>query len=289
MKNKLFQFLLVLFSISLIFASCFYFLGGEYNSLGGTLFAAAYMFIPMISVLIVQFLQKEPLLKGLGTSFRINKWFFIGWLLMPMFNLLALFCSPIIPGTSFSTETPLLANAIEELSKNIPNVNAWLVMAITFVSGLWAGITINAVFAYGEEIAWRGWLLRQCSGMSFIKVSLLIGFIWGLWHFPVILMGHNYPEHPVLGVFVMIAFCIVATPLFMYVRIKSQSVIAAAIMHGTLNATAGLSLMYLLHEHTWGSIIAGPCGLVGIAILLCIDLAIFVFDKDVAIGIIENK
>ncbi len=289
MKGKLFQFLLVLFFISFVSASCFYFLGGNYNSLGGTIFASVYMFIPIISVLIVQFLQKEPLLKGLGTSFRINKWFFFGWLLMPIYSVLILFCSTIVPGTTFSTETPLLLNAMEELSKTIPNANAWLVMLIVIVSALWAGLTINAVFAYGEEIAWRGWLLRECSGMSFLKASLFSGFIWGVWHSPVILMGHNYPEHPVLGVFVMIAFCMATTPLFLYVRIKSQSVIAAAIMHGTLNATAGLSLLYLLHEHTWGSIIAGPCGLVGIVILLCIDLAIFVFDKDVAIGIIENK
>jgi len=41
------------------------------------------------------------------------------------------------------------------------------------------------------------------------------------------------------GVFMMMIFCLLLSPIFSYIRIKSRSVVAAAIMHGTLNATRG--------------------------------------------------
>lgn len=55
------------------------------------------------------------------------------------------------------------------------------------------GPVINLFFAIGEEIGWRGFLypaLRQ--RMSTLPACLLVGAIWGLWHTPINLMGHNY-------------------------------------------------------------------------------------------------
>lgn len=276
MSNKIRQFLIILFSISFISAGLFYVLGGTYQSLTGTAFASLYMFFPMITVIIVQYVNGESIFKEIGVSFKINRWWFVGWLLMPIFNLAALGVSALLPGISYTTENPILLQSIEQMSEQIPNLDATMLLLITIVSGLTAGATINALFAFGEEIAWRGWLLKQFEGTSFLKTSLLIGVIWGLWHAPIILMGHNYPAHPIAGVFVMVAFCVALTPLIMYIRIKSKSVIAAAILHGTLNAGAGVSVVYLT-EHN--DLIGGSCGLAGILVLLVIDCAIFVFDK----------
>ena len=46
------------------------------------------------------------------------------------------------------------------------------------------------------------------------KAMLLIGVIWGIWHWPVIFMGYEYGEsysgHPWLGplLFIWITFCL---------------------------------------------------------------------------------
>ncbi|MCQ2958942.1 MAG: CPBP family intramembrane metalloprotease [Bacteroidales bacterium] len=285
MKNKLFLFTTVLFSISIVSVSLFKLLGGSYQTVGGTIFASLYMFIPMVSVIILQLLYKEPVLQGLNVSFKINRWFFVGWLLMPLFSLSALACSTLIPGVSFSTETPLILEALEKMSEQIPDINAWSLLAITLVSGLSAGITINALFAFGEEICWRGWLLKQFEGQPFFKTSAIIGAIWGLWHFPLILMGHNYPEHPIAGVGMMILFCISFTPIIMYIRIKAKSVIAAAIVHGTLNAIAGISVIYL--ENT-NDLLTGPCGFTGIVVCLLISTVLRFFDPSVMKGEIKE-
>lgn len=276
MSKQIRQFLIILFAISFVSAGLFFVLGGTYQSLIGTAFASLYMFMPIISVIIVQHINDEPILKGIGVSFKINRWWFVGWLLMPIFNLASLGVSTLFPGISYTTENPLLLQSIEQMSEQIPNLNATMMLVITLASGLTAGITINALFAFGEEIAWRGWLMKQFYGISFLKTALIIGVIWGFWHAPLILMGHNYPQHPIVGVFMMVAFCVALTPLIMYIRIKSKSVIAAAILHGTLNAGAGISVVYLT-EHN--DLIGGSCGLAGILVLLLIDCVLFFFDK----------
>lgn len=44
----------------------------------------------------------------------------------------------------------------------------------------------------------------------------------------------------------MMCLCtVLLAPLMAYIRIKSRSVLAVAIMHGTLNATAGLPLLLI--------------------------------------------
>jgi membrane protease YdiL (CAAX protease family) len=108
----------------------------------------------------------------------------------------------------------------------------WLVI----IQGLFAGATVNALAAFGEELGWRGFLLAELKKRSFIRATLLIGFIWGFWHAPIILMGHNFPQHPQWGVLFMIIFCMLYTFLLIYISIKAKSVIAASVMHGSINA-----------------------------------------------------
>jgi membrane protease YdiL (CAAX protease family) len=148
------------------------------------------------------------------------------------------------------------------------------VLLILF-SGLFAGITLNAVAGFGEELGWRGFLLHEFRGMSFFRASLIIGIIWGFWHAPLILMGHNYPQHPVIGVLMMVILCILITPLLIYVTLKARSVIAAAVMHGTMNAVAGLSIMLIEGGNDLTVGIAGLAGFITIAIFLAI---MFVYD-----------
>ena len=111
--------------------------------------------------------------------------------------------------------------------------------------------------------------------MRFFKVALIIGFIWGIWHVPLILMGHNYPQHPQIGVLMMIVFCILLTPIMQYLTIKSKSVIASAIAHGTLNAVAAVSIMAVSGGN---DLTIGITGIAGFITLFIFVLIIFVYD-----------
>ena len=241
--------------------------------LKGFLFTLGSMLIPLLAVVFTQLIFKEPVFKGLGISFRFNRWWWIGWLLMPVIALAVLGVSLLMPGVHWTTES----EAVQAAMQQVPgDVGPWGVIGISLLSGLFTGATLNAVFAFGEEVAWRGFLVKEFKGMGFLKMSLLIGLIWGFWHSPLILNGHNYPDHPVAGVFMMVLMCLALTPILVYFRKKSGSVIVPAIMHGTFNAVIGISNMFVAPQN---DLLVGGPGLAGFIVLLLVDLAIWLFDR----------
>ena len=235
------------------------------------LWASVSMFIPLVATLICQKSNKEPLLRNIGVSWKVNRWWFLGWLTFPVVALFTLLFTNWISGIDTHTEAMLT------LGQSMP-VGPAGATAITLLSGMLAGTTINALFAFGEEVGWRGYLLKQFKGRSFLGTAIIIGIIWGLWHAPLILMGHNYPQHPQWGVLMMVVLCIPMSFIIQYFRIKSGSVIVAAIMHGTCNAVAGLTMIFISLDK-YNDLIDGATGLAGILALLVVALCIFLFDR----------
>jgi len=95
---------------------------------------------------------------------------------------------------------------------------------------------------------------------------LLSGIIWGMWHAPIIVMGRNYPGHPVLGPFLMIGFCLLMGIILGWLQLAAGSVWAPALAHGTLNAVAGLPLMMMTGLNlTIGGPTSSLIGWIGIA------------------------
>lgn len=278
MYKKSLTFILVCFGISLLAAGLFYKFGTGYTSPQGLFFATAYMFIPLVSVVITQLICGEKPFKDCGISFKVNRWWFIAWLGLPLIPILGVCIASLFPGVSFSLNSPEMQRSILTFTEMGAPVGPWGVLAITLLSGYLAGCTVNALAAFGEEVAWRGFLDRSLSHLGFWRRALLIGFVWGVWHAPLILMGHNFPMHRVAGVFVMTAFCMAAAPLFLYLRQRAGSVIVAAIVHGTFNAVAGLTMLLLVGG---SDLLTGSCGAGVIAALVLIDIIIAITYKPV--------
>jgi membrane protease YdiL (CAAX protease family) len=81
----------------------------------------------------------------------------------------------------------------------------------------------NTLFALGEELGWRGFLLPRLLPLGQWKAILVSGAIWGVWHAPAILQGHNYPDHPILGVFMMIVFTVLLGAIFSWLYLETNS------------------------------------------------------------------
>lgn len=238
----------------------------------GTLFASGYMLLPLVSVLVTQLVCREKVFTNCGISFKLNIWWLIAWFGMLVLPIIATLVSALMPGVEFTLESDLLKRTTDALAAKGLSISPWVLIGLQMISALFAGATINALFAFGEEIAWRGFLPRVMADLGFWKKSLLIGAVWGFWHAPLILMGHNYPEHPVAGVFMMIAFCALLSPVFMLFKERSGSVIVAAIAHGTMNAIAGIALIVLTG---YNDLLCGVCGLAGMLVLIVVDILIF--------------
>ena len=242
-------------------------------ALKGLIFSAGAMLIPLLAVIFTQLIFREPVLKGVGISFHLNRWWLIGWLLMPVIAMAVLGVTLLMPGAKWTPDSPMMQPTLQSMPKGI---GIWGILALTMVSGLINGATINAFFAFGEEVAWRGFLMKEFKGKKFLAAVLWIGVIWGLWHAPLILNGHNYPQHPVPGVFMMIVFCLLLTPMLMYFRQKSGSVIVPAIMHGTFNAVVGISAVVVTPVN---DLLYGGAGLAGLIVLLAVDVCLYLYDR----------
>lgn len=141
------------------------------------------------------------------------------------------------------------------------------VVASSILSGIVAGFTINAVFAFGEEYGWRGVLADELRGLGAFRANLIIGVLWGLWHAPIILvMGHNYPTQRGWGVLMMVAWTVPLSFLLWWVRERSGSVLAPACLHGAFNGTIGLFALVIVGG---AELVALPMG-----ILLAVTLAV---------------
>ncbi|MCL2701025.1 MAG: CPBP family intramembrane metalloprotease [Phycisphaerae bacterium] len=247
-------------------------------------FLMGYMFIPMIVAIVLQvFIYKEPL-RTLGVTWKFNRWFVIGWLCPLFLSLASLGASSLVPGVHFSPSSALMdpqpspipepetGQAVDAMQHWPP----WAILVFALAFGLVAGATVNAIAGFGEELGWRGFLYHHLESMGFWKSSYVIGLVWGVWHAPIILQGHNYPDYPVAGVFMMIAQMVLLSPLFTYIRIRSQSVIAPAIMHGTINGTYGASTLFIMGGT---DLTTGAMGLPGLIILGMLNVALFLLTR----------
>jgi membrane protease YdiL (CAAX protease family) len=265
--------------------SAFAGLGGKWNTPYAVPVGVAMMYVPLLSALIVQKLVwREPFWREIGVSFRPNRWFLVAWFLMPLVALAAFGLSLLVPGVEFAPDSAgmferfkdiLTPEQMAQMRKQLDESSVHP-FVFTLLSGLTAGLVITALAAFGEEAGWRGFLLKQLAPLGFWKSSLLTGAIWGVWHFPVILMGHNYPQHPAAGVLLMIVFCLLLAPLHTYIRLKARSVIGATILHAGVNANGGLAIMLVKGG---SDLTAGITGLPGLAVLALANVGLFVFDR----------
>ena len=275
------------FLVSWLMVLLFFAFGGKWNTPASIVMAVCYMFVPMIIAIIVQkLIYKEPVKEPLGISFKLNRWFLVAWLLPAIIAVVTIGVSLLFPGVDFTLE-PESSRIFEQFRSTLPAERVQglenLISSLPFhpfwfalLTGLVAGITINAVAGFGEELGWRGLLQKEFGYMGFWKSSAIIGVIWGVWHAPIILAGHNYPQHPLVGALMMIVLCILFAPIFSYVRLRANSVIAAAIIHGSLNATAGLSLMVVKGGN---DLSVGVTGLAGFIVLALVNVGLLLHDR----------
>lgn len=282
--SKVSLFLLITFAASYSMAGAFFLLGGDYKSVWGTVLAICYMFIPMATVLLIEkVVYKERIKERLRLSFNFNIWFLLAILIPLVLVFITFGLSLLLPDISFSPdmsgmikrmESSLSPEQVEQMKVSFRMIPVHPAV-LGLINGIIGGLTINAIAGFGEELGWRGFLLRELSGKSFAKVSLFIGVIWGVWHAPIILMGHNYPQHPQFGVFMMIVWCTLLSFVFNYVTLKTKSVIAASVLHGVLNGTAGVAIMLI---DGGNDLTVGVTGYTGFIALLILLLLIYIFD-----------
>ncbi|MDD4541689.1 MAG: CPBP family intramembrane metalloprotease [Eubacteriales bacterium] len=166
---------------------------------------------------------------------------------------------------SFDPELTTLQGQVA--STGMQGLTASTLLIVQVLTVVVIGPIINIIPTMGEELGWRGYLLPKLRMFLSDRAALIItGAIWGIWHLPVIVMGHNYGTdywgYPWLGILAMIFFCVVLGTIEGYISIKLQSAIPAAMIHSTVNAGAALPIYMLKGSY---NTLLGPAivGLIG--------------------------
>jgi membrane protease YdiL (CAAX protease family) len=279
--KKVALFLGLTYALTYLLAIIYFLAGGTVKPPGILIVGVVYMFMPTLCAVVVQkVIYKAPLKKPLRINFRPNRWFLVAWLLPVLLAFATFGVALLFPGVAFSPDRQdnfrYLLLTPEQVGIEIEtNRFAWAVF-LTLLQGLATGITVNALAGFGEELGWRGFLQRELGGLGFWKASAIIGLVWGFWHAPLIVRGFNYPEHPWAGVFLMNVETLLSAPLFAYICLKADSVVAAAIFHGTYN---GMSVLATMGLEGGNDLLVGDCGLAGFLVLLVANLGMVAFDR----------
>jgi membrane protease YdiL (CAAX protease family) len=218
--------------------------------------APVYMFTPMVAAAAITW-YRDLSWSSVGLRIGQPRWLAVATVLaLPLVGL-TLALALAVPQITFDAA----ANPTPGLP--LPSGILGVVAPLALVLAL--GATINALFAFGEEFGWRGYLLWELAPLGFWKASFTIGAIWGLWHAPIILAGYNYPSFPVIGVGMMTLAGLAFSPVYTYVVVRAEYVFAAALLHGVFNASAGLVLANAtVDDATLSELVASPVGVAGI-------------------------
>jgi uncharacterized protein len=287
--KKLTQFLFLSFAFSIIGGLVIYFAhlmpNKALTGLGTVLVALFIMPAPAYSVLIIARFNFNKLMTDYGVvlskeiiinTVKIAGIFVLSFsILMPLIVYLISLINPQLSHLSSATElNDALLNLLKTkgvTTSKVLGLQPIFLLLLSIIAGFFAGFTVNGLFAFGEELGWRGFMDKELAHFSFLKKNIIIGITWGLWHSPMILQGYNFPDNPLLGCVFMCLFCIAMSFVFSYAKQLTNSTITPSVLHGAFN---GLAPSFVLLITTSNMLLGGILGLAGIVAILLTFLII---------------
>lgn len=286
--KRIFTFLAFAYGLAWAVALVVYLTGGLANSpvlvpgtpitLALVLLATLVMWAPGLAHLLTRWITREgwqtmylrPRLRQ-GWPYWLIAWFGPGLLTIAgaavFFSLFPQYYDPALS----SLRQLISANAPAEFDPTAANL--WTIVLLQVIQGLLLAPLVNGWATFGEEFGWRGYLQPRLLPLGGRKAMLAMGLIWGVWHWPIILMGHNYgldyPGFPFLGLLAMVWFTFTLGTFLGWLTLKAGSVWPAVFGHAATNGMAGLGLLFIQGEPNpiLGPSVAGIIGGIGVAVV----------------------
>ena len=207
---------------------------------------------PIVAVMVMKFLLRDEVSLGLKPAFNENgRWYALSILAFPVTIAVVLALSLLLGASTISNFT-------------VPTfVTAMIPLTVTFF-----------IFAFIEEIGWRGYLAPKVYNLNDRMLGhVLAGMIWASWHFPYL---RELLAHTSEGLVTLLPRFILGTIVFAVVygeiRIRTGSVWPAVLMHwigNTLANTlllgfAGVGFVSLVTGKEW----LGSFGVEGVVVII---------------------
>ena len=243
---------------------------------------AVSMFCPLAAILLV---KKVFLHQPTGIGWKVQgkrRYWLTAWFAPAVFTVLAavlyfavfpsrldLSCSWLV--TAYGGEMDAATLRSQLGVSNVSYILQTGLFAITLAP------PINMFFALGEEAGWRGYMmpcLKERFGL--LNGRLLGGVIWGVWHWPIMLLtgyeyGTNYLGAPVLGLVVWCVVCFALNTLLDWFYEKTGCIWVPAVAHGAFNAIASIAQVLTYPADACYNVLGPmPIGLIGMLPMLAV-------------------
>ena len=250
--KKLSKYLLWAFGVAWVFQIIAGILYRKGNSMSYSVLLAVSMFAPLFAAVLsgaeIRSIGWKPHIKG-------N----IRWILVAWFAPVALGAAGaalyflLVPNALDTTFAYIRTSlGVESLSQlESAGLSVQLYACIGAVSAMTYAPFVNMLFAVGEEAGWRGTMypiLKEHFGI--VKGRLIGGAVWGVWHWPIMLLagyeyGTTYWGAPVTGPLLFCVITIAMGILFDFLYEKTNCIWVPALCHGAINAFAGVPTLFL--------------------------------------------
>jgi membrane protease YdiL (CAAX protease family) len=234
------------------------------------LFVSLLMWIPGITGIVCSkvFFKNQGIL---GFKFKIKPLYFILCIFIPVIYLVLTYALAWVVLKDPTTGTDTLPKAV--LGEWGEGIHGGVYIAVSFIPLLIS----SALSAAGEELGWRGFaypVLEKEFGP--VKAVIINGFIWALWHLPLILGGvYQSNVNIVYGIITFFVLVMLVTVIYCWLRSISGSVITAILLHAVHNE---LDQLYLqpLSSNEKVPYLAGEQGIFTINVVAIIVILVIV-------------
>lgn len=251
--------------------------GGSWSRPDSFVFANLGMLVPgLVAAGAARWWWRERVRDALGLRWVLNRWLVVAWLLPLLLSAAVLLVGLALPGASYSADLGGLASRLslsEEQARALVHPIGHLPLVWSLVAqALVLGPTLCAISGLGEEAGWRGLLFHELIELGFWRCSWIVGVLWGAWHVPLVFEGYGFPHHPALGALMLVTFTLLASPLYVFLRLRSGTVLAPAVCHGSFSASMLLTFAPISGG---GELTSGLMAVPGISVMLAVNLALF--------------
>ncbi|MEQ9165832.1 MAG: CPBP family intramembrane glutamic endopeptidase [Fulvivirga sp.] len=207
------------------------------------------MWMPALAGIIMRLVYKEGLFKGVSWNpFKNIKCIIIATFLPFAIEVLSMILLVMLDFADLKEDFITINNGIVSLRGTALLFGAhpqpWYIIIPHYLSSFFVGTLFYSVaFGLGEEYGWRGYLQKHWApaNSSFFPF-LIIGLIWGWWHLPGILLGHNFPDYPIIGGFILMPLTTVFMSIVFGTSLNKTNLIwVPVIFHGALNISSDIS------------------------------------------------
>lgn len=188
---------------------------------GWTVFSSAYGFLPAIIAVGYTALRTGTLSFGELSFTTAEAWAII----------IAAAIPPCLFLVSLALQLRLGAVAVKPGTR-VPHL----------LPGLGLAAILLVPLVAGEEIAWRGFLQGPLTTeLGTIAGIVVLGLVWGIWHAPIALRGHNLRSMFWVEAFVLYpVMCVAYSFPMAFLTLQTGSIWPALVFHGVNNAVGSV-------------------------------------------------